>query len=117
MLAIIVMNLFVGAGVAAAEPSMPAPGNLAKELYYASAAASGSGRCDRTLAARLEEKFDRRFGSRIRALTEIHEAKYGRDPDFIVISSCRQGSGFGSAKTMREFEIRLRGLEQKYGGY
>jgi hypothetical protein len=117
MQALIVATLLMGVGAASATAS-PSPGNLAEELYHASSAASGSRLCDRKRAARLQEKFDQRFGERIRALIKVHESQFGKDPDFIILTSClHPGKGYNQSRALKEFEPRLRELEKKYGGY
>ena len=73
MLSLILAALLTSPGVGSPTAKL-SPGNLGEELYYASAAASGSRLCDRKRAARLGKKFDQCFGDRIRALRETHEA-------------------------------------------
>ena len=63
-------------------------GNLSEALFWASAKATGARLCDRELAARYQAEFDHRFGTRVRALMAAHEARYGKDPGFVVVSSC-----------------------------
>jgi hypothetical protein len=63
-------------------------GNFSEALFWASAKATGARLCNRQLAARYQAEFDHRFGRRVRALIAAHEARYGKDPGFVVISSC-----------------------------
>jgi hypothetical protein len=62
--------------------------NLSQSIYWASVNASGSRLCNRPQSAKYGEQFEGRFGKRIRALMKAHEARYGRDPPFIVATSC-----------------------------
>ena len=112
------MTAFTAIALMLAAQATPQPGNLAQELFYASMHASGSKLCDRKLAARLQRRFDARFGARISALVKVHEAHYGRDPDFIYTTDCLIVRGpYGQDRWMRKFEPVLRALERKYGGY
>lgn len=118
MLAFIVATLLIGSEAGSATSAKPSPGNLAQELYDASSAASGSRLCDRKRAARLRKRFDRHFGERIGALMKIHEAQYGRDPDFVILNVCiRPAAAYDQKRAFKDFEPRLRELEKKYGAY
>ena len=115
MLSLILAALLTSPGVGSPTAKL-SPGNLGEELYYASAAASGSRLCDGKRAARLGKKFDQHFGDRIRALRETHEALYGPDPDFIYTTSCnRPGPNYSQRQAFKDFEPKLRDLERKYG--
>ena len=64
-------------------------GNFSEALYWASVEASGSRLCNTEAAARYGADFNHRFGQRIRKLMRAHEARFGKDPGFIVTTSCR----------------------------
>jgi hypothetical protein len=118
MLAFIVATFLVGSEAGSVTSVKPSPGNLAQELYDVSSTASGSRLCDRKRAARSQKRFDLHFGERIRTLVKIHEARYGRDPDFVILNPCfRPAAGYDQNRALRDFEPRLRELEKKYGAY
>lgn len=101
--------------------SASASTNLSETLYWASTEATGSRLCDRKRSARYTEQFSRRYGARVRALTQYHVSKSGPDPDFIITTSCRNSQASSRrqdrdhALAMNRFEGALRGLEQRFG--
>ena len=118
MLAAILLLTLATAQQMAVPSEGPSPGNLSEELFYASNHASGRKVCDRDLAAKLVQRFNERFGDRIRALKEVHEAKHGPDPSFIHTSDCFSLSEqYSQRQAMDDFETKLRALERKYGCY
>ena len=109
--------LMAAAQVGAADPAKPLTGNLSEELFYSSAAASGRWFCDGVQVPRLSDRFDARFGARINALMNAHEARDGRDADFNVTAACTfPEPDYNQDKAMADFEPKLRDLEKKYGG-
>jgi hypothetical protein len=114
---LLILALMLAAVQAGAlEAGAGSPGNLAEDLFYASMAASGSKLCDRTLAARLQRRFARRYRARIARLMASHESRFGRDPAFIVTSDCRRpAKTYDQEREFRRFEPKLRELEGRYG--
>ena len=97
------------------------PVNLSEEFYYASTAATGSRLCDRARSERYTAQFNKRYGERVRKMFSYHDATAGRDPDFIILSSCirfhKSGKGQDSdhAIAMDRFETTLRKFEHDFG--
>ena len=82
-------------------------GNFSEALYWASVDASGSRLCDREAAARYGADLNHRFGRRIRKLMCAHEARFGKDPDFIVTTGCQgtpHPADYGDAAHKAEHE-------------
>jgi hypothetical protein len=92
--------------------------NLSETLFWASVNASGARLCDRAKSKEYQTQFDGRYGRRVRALLAEHEARYGRDPPFIEISSCERWTGdeiswdFRHQQAMDQFEYWLRAAER-----
>ncbi len=92
------------------------PGNLRKELFYASELADGHALCDRKLAAKLAQRFERRYGARIQRLQAAHVARFGPDAEFIYITQCRRITSRGTlAAAFNGFDRKLHVLETVYG--
>ena len=98
------------------------PGNLSEDLFYAGSSASGSRLCDRAKAREYAADFKTRYGERIQALLSYHESRFGRDPDFIITSSCMSSPKRSDRQQYRDhqkalarFEKTLEALERRYG--
>jgi hypothetical protein len=102
-------------------PNEGSPGNLGEDLFHASSAATGAKLCDRRQAARYMLQFTGRYGERVQALARYHEARFGKDPDFLFTSDCHRLPGARRqqdrehARAMNRFDRALRDLEHRYG--
>ena len=102
----------------AATPTGAQRENLGEDLYWASVDATGARLCDREKSEEFRAEFDRRYGKRVRALVAAHEAQFGRDPPFIVTSSCTLWRGRESElderhrRAMDKFEDWLAAAER-----
>lgn len=111
-------------GPAFGQPTIdPPPSNLAYRLEYAKRDAAANHDCPSRTQRRYAADFERRYGERIKRLTEVHVARVGPDPDFVILADCR-GTNAAMAvrnarhrEAMEDFEPTLRSLEREFGGY
>ncbi len=101
----------------------PTPSNLTYRLEYATRDADAHHDCPSQRGKRYAADFRQRYGKRIQHLKDVHLARSGPDPDFIILTDCRTFMGSTAErdarhrKAMSDFEPTLRALEHEFGGY
>lgn len=104
-------------------PADPTPSNLTFRLEYATRDADAHHDCPSPRGDDYAADFRKRYGQRIEHLKQVHVARSGPDPDFIILTDCRGFTGSmverdaQHRKAMKRFEPTLRALEQEFGGY
>ena len=117
---LIILTLLGSTGQAAIAPARV---NLSEVIYYASMSASANKDCRSARQAKYSADFERKYGERVARLEQVHVAKFGPDPGFISTTDCRRSMAPPNQQNrlhqnaMGEFEVTLRGLEIRFGGY
>lgn len=87
------------------------------DLYYLAQKPSGIMFCDSRLGRRQAERFDKRYGFRLKNVIAAETAKNGLGwkPDEIVVLPCYQTTRRDADEMLEAFDLDLRKFEERHG--